>query len=109
MYKRGTVILTPFPFTDLSSSKVRPAVIVSKGAIGDDVIVAFITTNLTTRDKLSVTIKPTQINGLKQPSKVICSKLATLEKKIVLGELGSISKTDQQTINSALQKVFGLE
>jgi hypothetical protein len=23
--KRGTIILTPFPFTDLSSSKVRPA------------------------------------------------------------------------------------
>lgn len=109
MYKKGTIILTPFPFTDLSSSKVRPAVIVSSGAIGNDVIVAFVTTNIKSRDSLSVSLKPTQINGLKQSSKVLCSKLATLEKKIILGELGNLSQTEQKAIDASLQKVFDLK
>ena len=41
--KRGTVVLTPFPFTDLSGTKVRPAVVVSPSdRPGEDVILAFI-------------------------------------------------------------------
>src|SRR3989338_952000 len=44
--KRGDVILVPFPFTDLSSTKVRPAVIVSADPQEDDVIIAFISSVL---------------------------------------------------------------
>ena len=41
--KKGTIVLTRFPFTDLSSSKRRPAIIVSKvDKNKKDVIVAFI-------------------------------------------------------------------
>ncbi|MBI2115777.1 MAG: type II toxin-antitoxin system PemK/MazF family toxin [candidate division NC10 bacterium] len=41
--RRGTVVLTPFPFTDLSGAKVRPAVVVSRSdRPGDDVILAFV-------------------------------------------------------------------
>lgn len=41
--KRGTIILTPFPFTDLQENRVRPAIIISNDKReGDDVIVAFI-------------------------------------------------------------------
>ena len=41
--RRGTVVLTPFPFTDLTGAKVRPAVVISRtDRRGDDVILAFI-------------------------------------------------------------------
>lgn len=41
--KRGTIILTAFPFTDLQGNRVRPAIIISSDKRrGDDVIVAFI-------------------------------------------------------------------
>ena len=43
--KRGTIVLTPFPFTDLSGQRVRPALVVSRSdRPGSDVILAFITT-----------------------------------------------------------------
>jgi len=41
--RRGTVVLTPFPFTDLTGAKVRPAVVISRtDRPGDDVILAFV-------------------------------------------------------------------
>ena|GEM_PF-918960 len=40
---RGDVVLVPFPFTDLSGRKVRPAVIVSPDPVREDIILAFIT------------------------------------------------------------------
>lgn len=43
---RGDVILVQFPFTDLSATRLRPAVIVGRVS-GDDLILAFITSQIT--------------------------------------------------------------
>ena len=41
--KRGTIVLTKFPFTDLRSTKRRPSIIISKTeSLKKDLIVAFI-------------------------------------------------------------------
>ncbi len=90
MYKLGTIILTPFPFTDLSGSKVRPALIISKtNPREQDVIVCFITSK-PERNQSAVKINNTPETGLKIPSVVRLDKIATIEKKVVLGELGKV-------------------
>jgi mRNA interferase MazF len=108
MYKKGTVVLVPFPFTDLSGSKVRPAVIVSDGKIGSDVVLLFITSQVNSKGRHIVRVVPDQENGIKTKSKIVCSKIATLEAKIILGELGSLSQTVQKSIDTELRKVLGL-
>jgi len=108
MYKKGAVILVPFPFTDLSGNKVRPAVIISKGKIGSDIVVVFITSQSKLKEKHLVMIKPEEGNGLKVISKIVCSKVATLDAKIVLGELGTVSKTIQNQIDKELKVIFDL-
>ena len=108
MCKKGTVILVPFPFTDLSGNKVRPAVIVSDGKIGSDVIVLFVTSQSKLKSKHSVAIKANEKSGIKTNSKVICSKIATLEAKIILGELGQVNKVDQKKIDIELKRVLSL-
>ena len=42
LLSRGDVVLTRFPFTDLSGASLRPAVVVSDGQIGDDILLVAI-------------------------------------------------------------------
>jgi CheY-specific phosphatase CheX len=55
-----------------------------------------------------VIVKPTEDNGLKVVSKVMCAKIATLDAKIVIGELGVLSNVITAEIDSELRKVFDL-
>lgn len=108
MYKKGAVVLVPFPFTDLSGNKVRPAVIVSNGKIGSDVVVLFVTSQPKLKAKHVVLVKADKQSGIKTDSKIVCSKVATLEAKIILGELGHIQANIQKKIDVELKKVLGL-
>jgi mRNA interferase MazF len=108
MYKKGTIVLVPFPFTDLSGSKVRPALIISEGAIGADIVVVFITSQIKTKEKHLISIQPDEQNSLKIQSQIVCGKIATLDKKIVLGELGHLSEFAVNSVNTELRKVLGL-
>ena len=108
MYERGTIVLVPFPFTDLSGNKVRPAVIISKGKIGEDVVVLFLTSQAKINGASLVLVKPTKENGLKVASNIVCSKIATLAAKVVLGELGTLSKGTLTEVDVQLKKVLDL-
>ncbi|MFQ5661846.1 MAG: type II toxin-antitoxin system PemK/MazF family toxin [Candidatus Paceibacteria bacterium] len=113
MYKKGKIILTPFPFTDLSSSKVRPAVIVSDSIKGEDIVAAFISSIKSKRSqKTDVTIssssKTFSQTGLKTNSVIKVGKIATLDKKIILGEIGSIDISTKKEIDKKLKALFGL-
>ena len=101
--KRGTIVLTPFPFTDLTGAKVRPAVVVSPAdRPGDDAILAFI----------SSFVSPAHTDfaatGLKVPSVVKCDKLATVHRHILLGELGILSASLTERLDACLRCALDL-
>ncbi len=111
MYKKGTIVLIPFPFTDLSASKVRPAVIISTTLTGEDVVVAFISSKKAKRlQKTDVAVKncgKTFTNtGLKTDSIIKVGKIATLDKKIILGKLGSIDCVIEKELNKKIKILF---
>ena len=113
MYKQGTVILVPFPFTDLSSKKVRPAIIVSENLSGDDVVAVFISSHTAKNlQKTEIFLKKADRNfgntGLKSDPVVKVSKIATLDKEIILGELGFVSDEVLIEIQRRLKIVFGI-
>ena len=109
MHKFGKIVLTKFPFTDLSSFKIRPALIISKNNMShDDVVVAFITTTTSTKPKVfSKLIESNSDTGLKANSSVRFDKLATLSKTIILGELGEVSSKWLEEGKDIFQSVFG--
>ena len=113
---RGKIVLTPFPFTDLTANKVRPAVIVSTSSrVGADVILSFISTvfdsaNLSPTDELLLdTDADFSITGLKKSSVFKMDKLATVQKTIILGEIGEVSQTLQTKINEKLKIALDLK
>lgn len=107
MPKQGIIVLVPFPFTDLSATKVRPALVLSVKPIKADVLVAFISSKHR-KGEYDVAISPSDINGLKVPSMIICSKVATLEKTVILGELGVAEQKVMKEVKSKLSTIFDL-
>jgi mRNA interferase MazF len=113
--KRGTIVLTKFPFTDLSSSKRRPAVVISKGCSERlDVIVAFISSVIP--EKLSETDflldlehKDFPATGLRKKSVFKMDKLATLNKSIFSGELGCLSANILRHLDIKLRTALDLK
>lgn len=110
MFEKGKIILVPFPFTDLSSQKVRPAVVLSKKETASpDVIVAFVTSKKPHRIKYAIPVSPKQkTSGIKVLSWIRCDKIATLDKKIVLGEIGDLPPTLRPKVKSTLKLLFDL-
>lgn len=108
MPKQGTVVLVPFPFTDLTDAKVRPAVVLSSFTKGDDIIVGFISSQKEKqrKEKYDIELIPSKENGLKVVSQIKCNKIATLDTKIILGELGTLSKKDIASIKAVLKTIF---
>ena len=81
--KKGTVILIPFPFTDLTGSKIRPAVVLCGNGL--DVTICFITSELKWKTEYDIAVFPSQSNGLKVPSLIRTAKIATIDANLVLG------------------------
>ena len=87
--KKGDIVLIPFPFTDLSGNKNRPALILAQNT--RDVTIAFISSQLRWKEPTDILLTPTNGNGLKKDSLIRTNKIATVEKALVLGLLGKIS------------------
>ena len=104
--KKGNVVLIKFPFTDLTGSKLRPALVLIES--GDDVVVSFITSVLTERFIGDVALVKNQQNGLKKDSVLRLAKLATLSKSLIAGKLGTFSGEEINSVNRGLRDIFQL-
>lgn len=101
---KGDIVLIPFPFTDLSGSKLRPALILAQTKI--DLTVAFITTQLQWQEPTDIVLQPATSNGIKKISIVRLSKLATIDSSLIIGKIGAITIIQVNELNSKLKIVF---
>jgi mRNA interferase MazF len=114
--KRGKIVLTPFPFTNLTESKLRPAIVVSESSRENaDVILAFITSvfdgrkSAATEEFLSSTDPEFAATGLKKDSVFKMDKLATIARSIIIGELGEVSAELQEKLDAKLKIALALK
>jgi mRNA interferase MazF len=107
--RKGKIVLVPFPFTDLSGQKVRPAVVLSSVSKGDDFVVCFVSSKESEKiGFFDLKIKADSKNGLKSDSVIKVSKIATLDRKIALGEIGDLDNKTLGLIDSKLKKLFNV-
>ncbi|MCU0426865.1 MAG: type II toxin-antitoxin system PemK/MazF family toxin [Candidatus Kapabacteria bacterium] len=103
---KGDIVLVTFPFTDLSGSKLRPAVILA--SVQSDITVCFITTQVALPEPTDVAVSPNQHNGLRKPSVIRTSKIATLDKILAKGLLGTLDQSDIVRLDTNLKILFRL-
>lgn len=103
-YNQGEILIVPFPFSDLSSVKQRPVLVLSKdidNKSADDIVTCGITSNLKD-SKYSVLIEDANLEQGQIPgkSRIKVDKLFTLDKNIVKKRLARINK---ETFNQVKQ------
>jgi mRNA interferase MazF len=104
------LVLVPFPFTDLSTTKQRPCLILSsfqpKG-LPEHYVVAMVTSHLNGLAFPGDTrLGKWNEAGLPKPSLVRLSKVVTLERQLIRKRLGSIQGPDRQAIRRQFRQVF---
>jgi mRNA interferase MazF len=104
--QKGDIVLIPFPFTDLSGTKLRPAIILFATAL--DITVCFITTQLQWQETTDVLLHPTLKNGIKKPSLIRTSKIATLDKSLAIGKIDVLDKSEESQLNIKLKQLLRL-
>jgi mRNA interferase MazF len=109
MYQKGDIVLLPFPFSHLTATKTRPAVIVSVEAFQRDTgdfTVAMITSvpHMTPYD---YELKDWQAAHLLRPSWER-AKLATLDTALVRYKPGKLSEADMAEVEKRIRLALGL-
>src|SRR5438034_38055 len=108
-YRRGDIVLVPFPFPDLSSSKRWPALVISPDAFNDqmqDLVVAAITSQLSSEH--TVTIQPSDcVDGkLPQTSVVKLAKVFTIHSTLVIKKLCALREDKFAAVLGDLRRFF---
>ncbi len=110
MYSQRDIVLIPIPFTDLSSSKKRPVVIVSNDIYNEsfqDVVVVAITSNLEpVMFSIPIDSAGLEQGQLKVPSLIRPDKIYTLHKDIIVKRLGKASLLTFEKIKKSIGMVI---
>ncbi|MBI4152328.1 type II toxin-antitoxin system PemK/MazF family toxin [Candidatus Woesearchaeota archaeon] len=104
---RGDVVVLLFPFSDLSSSRKRPAVVVAN-LTGDDLILAQITTASARSDEYAVPLgtHDFQTERLIVSSLVRPNKIFTADVSIISSKIGKLKENKIKEIQNSLVKIF---
>jgi mRNA interferase MazF len=111
---RGKIFLVPFPFDNISATKVRPAVCLTDPiGVYRHVVLAFITSQvLPDVEDSDLVLEPNHSDfaatGLRVASTVRLHRLVTLRTSMLQRKLGELSPILQADVDEKLRKVFGL-
>jgi mRNA interferase MazF len=106
------VVVVPFPFTDRTTTRRRPALVLSDAGnfnkqVGQSVL-AMITSARNSDWPLDVNIQDLDSAGLPSAS-VVRMKLFTLDDKLVIRKAGRLTEHDQSAVSATLHLLFNLK
>ncbi len=107
--KKWDIVLVPFPFTDLSTKKKRPALVISPDYHnkGSEIVIAFITSNINVKKRLGdYLISEWSKAKLPKPS-LIRMRFATIDKTMIIKKIGKLTQKDSTEFKKLLIDFFG--
>src|SRR2546426_792495 len=102
-YSRGSVILVRYPFSDLSGSKVRPAVLVSAVHESSDLIIVPLTSRTTALRSGEFVLADYRGAGLNVPT-AVKRGVHAIEERLVLKVVGALGSADLADVDRALAR-----
>lgn len=110
MYEQGDIVLIPVPFTDLSSQKRRPVIIISNNTYNHktkDVVVVAMTSNPIEVDySFSITSSDLVSGKLNRPAKIRVDKIYTLSQSIIVKKFGRVHINIIKKISTLYQELI---
>lgn len=93
-FVKGEVVVIPFPFSDLSGSKRRPALVLAD-LPGDDIILCQITSQNSSKDPFAIPLNNADFfsGSLPSASNIRPNRIFTADKNLILKSAGQISDT----------------
>lgn len=103
---KGDIVVLPFPFSDLTTTKKRPA-FVATNLDGDDIILCQITSNARF-DKYSIQLNTEHfdIGCLETNSIIRPNKIFTADKSIISYKIGSVKGSKVKEVEETLIRIF---
>ena len=108
-YKRGDIVLVSFPFTDLTSSKRRPALVVSPDRFNDalqDLVLVALTSRLTGQDPILIDPSDCTDGDLPKRSAVKPAKLFTIHASLVVKRVCTLAPSKLDDVLAHLRHFF---
>lgn len=111
-YKRGDVVLVPFPFTDLTTVKQRPALIISADAFNstrDVFVLVAITSQVPAKlatDECAIPLAELAGCGLPKPSILRLNKVVALHQRLVIKRIGSLPGSTLEVVIRRFKEQF---
>ena len=103
---KGDVVVLPFPFSDLSASKKRPALVVA-ALEGADVILCQITSQVKTgKYTINLTSGDFIQGSLKLTSYIRLNRLFTADKSIILYKIGSLKDKKLKEVIDSIYNIL---
>lgn len=110
-YRQREVLLVPIPFSDLTSRKVRPVVVLSNDVYnrgGSDLLVAGITSNVSPRSYTVELDTPQMEKGvMRHPSLVRADKIFSIDQAIILKTIGIVCRSTFEQIRQQVRDLTG--
>lgn len=103
---KGDIVIIPFPFSDLSGSKRRPAFVLTS-LPGDDIILCQITSKAA-KDRFSITLSLSGFKSGRLPveSYIRPNRIFTADKKIILRKAGSANSSLVSDVVKSVIKII---
>lgn len=106
-YSQHEIILVQYPFSDLSNSKIRPAVVVGDPHSSQDVLIVPFTSRTTRLLAGEFVLADWAVEGLKVKT-AVKRGIFTIQSNLILRSVGKLSTADAQQLTRSLKYWLGL-
>jgi mRNA interferase MazF len=110
-FQRGDVVLIPFPYTDLTANKTRPAVVISGPvyhALRTELLLAYVSSQIVkATPPIDFLLRDWRQAGLLKPS-FVRPKIAAIEPALVVHRVGQLSAQDLGEVDGCLRRALAL-